>query len=321
MFARAAELADEPVAGQWVEDANGDAAEEVVACNGTELAVFSPYGGRLLYWFDLKTGTQLAGNHLAVLPARYESGTGKTPKLTARPARWLPESYEPSLKNWAAARQKEPAPTSLGRHLPAWLFEKEADELITYRSPEALGEACLPLAAQIGALGESLSVDIGPATALDDVLDYRFEPDGLAFLLFPAADVYVEKHMSQSPGALTARYVIDNRDEVAHQVRLVSVHELNPDYAAALGQGRDAFSYYLHDDRWPAVKNTLSGQTLLVQPSRAWQAAVCSPLLLALEVRLTFDLEVAPRSQETLEIKLSRARAARPRRSRAAKAA
>jgi hypothetical protein len=37
-------------------------------------------------------------------------------------------------------------------------------------------------------------------------------------------------------------------------------------------------------------------------------------------VRLTFDVEVGPRSQETLEIKLIRPRAARPRRSRAAKA-
>jgi hypothetical protein len=313
-------LGDETGSGQWVEDAIGDAAVEVVACNGTELAVISPYGGRLIYWFDLKAATQLAGNHLAVVPARYESGTCKAPKLAARPERWLPETDEPSLKSWAAARQKEAPPTALGRRLPAWLFEKETDELITYRSPEALGEPRQPLAAQVGALCECISVDVGPATRLDELLDYRFEPAGVVFLLFPAPDVYVEKHLTQSAGALTARYVIDNRDEVAHQVRLVSIHELNPDYQAVLGQGRDVLSYALHDERWPSVKNTASGQTLVVQPSRPWQSVACSPMLLALEVRLTFDLEVGPRSQEMLELNLRRARPPRPRRTRAAKA-
>lgn len=319
MFARAAELADDPTPGQWIEDANGDVAEEVVACSDSDAAVFAAYGGRLLYWFDLKTGTQLAGNHLAVPPAKYESGTGKTPKLTARPAPWLPEAFEPSLKSWASARQKEPAPTGLGPRLPAWLFEKEAEELITYRFPESLGEARLPLAAQSGLFADHISVDVSPAVPWDEMLDFRFEPGGVVFLLFPAPDVFVEKHLALTPGAVTARYVIDNRDEVAHRVQLVSAYELNPDYGALLGQGRDVLTYYLHDERWPAVKNNASGAALFIEPSRPWESLTCTPMLLALEVRLTFDLEVGPRSQATLEIKLARPRPPRARRARTAK--
>ena len=321
MLARAAELADEPTAGQWVEDINGDASDEVVLCNGRELAVFTAYGGRLLYWFDLKTGTQWVGNPLAIPPAKYDPGYVKAPHVTARPKPWLPDSFEPSLKSWSAAKVKEAAPTALGRRLPPWVFEREAEELTLYRYPDALGEPCLPLNANTGALAEIVSVDVGPATPLDELADYRFEPEGLSYLLFPAADVFVEKHMSQSEGGLTARYVFDNRDEVAHQVRLVSLHELAPDYAAALGQGRAAYAYGLHDERWPSVKNTLTGAALRLEPSRPWQAVECVTNLLAFEVRLTFDLELGPRSQETLEIKLVRALPPRPKRTRAAKAA
>ncbi len=321
MLARAAELADEPTTGQWIEDINGDASDEVVLCNGRELAVFTAYGGRLIYWFDLKTGTQWVGNQLAVPPARYEPGYNKSPHVLARPAPWLPDAYEPSLKSWGQARHKEPAPTGLGHRLPPWIFERDPDEFTLYRFPETLGEARLPLNAQTGVFAEAVSVDVGPATALDELADFRFEQGGMVYLIFPAADVYVEKHLTQTKGGLLARYVIDNRDEVAHQVRVLSLHELSPDYAAALGQGRAAYSYGLHDERWPAVKNTLTGTSLVLEPSRPWQSAVCVTNLLALEVRLTFDLEVAPRSQEVLEIKLSRAPVARPRRARAAKSA
>ncbi len=320
MFARAAEMADDPTPGQWIEDVNGDGSDEVVLCNGREFAVFTAYGGRLIYWFDLKAGTQWAGNQLAVPPAKFEPGATKAPHLAPRPTRWLPDTFEPSLKTWGSARQKEPAPTGMGRHLPAWLFERETGEFTMYRTPEGEGEPRLPLNAQTGVFAEAVSVDGGPATLSDELADYRFEPGGLVYLLFPASDVYVEKHISQTEGGLVARYVLDNRDEVAHQVRVISSHELAPDYAAALGQGRDVFTYYLHDERLPAVKNNATGTTLVLEPSRALRSVECVPNLLALDLRLTFEVEVGPRSQETLEIKLKRYPSARPKRARAAKA-
>jgi hypothetical protein len=203
--------------------------------------------------------------------------------------------------------------------LPAWLFEKEAEELTTYRLPEADGEPRRPLAAQTGLFADTLSVDSGPPGAVDEVLDFRFEPEGVTFLLFPVPDLYVEKYLAQSTGGLRARYVFDNRDEVAHHIRLVSRYELNPNYAAVLGQGRDVLAYYLHDDRWPAVRNTVTGLSLVLEPSLPWADLACTPALLALEVSLTFDVAVGPRSKSALEIKLGRPRAARPRRQRAAK--
>ncbi len=319
MLVRAVEMADDPTPGQWIEDINGDAVDEVVLCNGRELAVLTAYGGRLIYWFDLKTGTQWAGNQLAVPPDKYEPGYNRAPHPKPRPTRWLPDTFEPSLKNWGSAKVKEPAPTGLGPHLPAWLFERETGEFTLYRYPEGAGEPRLPMNAQTGVLAEAVSVDDGPATLPDELSDFRFEPGGLVYLLFPAPDVYVEKHIAQTEGGLAARYVIDNRDEVAHRVRLVSSHELAPDYAAALGQGRAVFTHYLHDERLPAVKNNATGTSLVLAPSRPPRQTECVPNLLAFDLRLTFEVEVGPRSQETLEIKINRYPVARPKRSRAAK--
>ncbi|MGQ9604094.1 MAG: glucodextranase DOMON-like domain-containing protein [bacterium] len=43
-------------------DINLDGLDEIVISNGTDLFVLTPYGGRLLYWFDLEDGTELVGN-------------------------------------------------------------------------------------------------------------------------------------------------------------------------------------------------------------------------------------------------------------------
>jgi len=70
-LARAAELADTPRSGVWIEDVNGDGSDEMVLSNGREFAVLTSYGGRLLYWFDLTTGREWVGNQLAVPPGAY----------------------------------------------------------------------------------------------------------------------------------------------------------------------------------------------------------------------------------------------------------
>jgi len=62
----AAEYAKSPVTSPQVlrKDANGDGVEDVVLVTPKDLYVFSPYGGRLLYWYDLEKGEELVGNEL-----------------------------------------------------------------------------------------------------------------------------------------------------------------------------------------------------------------------------------------------------------------
>jgi hypothetical protein len=305
-MARAAELADDPAAAQWVEDATGDGVDEQMLCNGAELAVFTAHGGRLLYWLDLQGGQQWVGNQLAVPPAPYVADAAKAPQVKPDLCRWLPVTFEPNLKGWQSSRQKEAAPTRMGRHLPEWIMEREPAELTVYRSPLEPGHRRQPLLAQLGAFVEVTQVDARPEQRLDDLLDYRFEPDGVTYLLYPLPQVVIEKQVRQAPAALALRYRVVNRDAVAHIVRLISVHELSPDYESTLGHGRAALTYYLHDDCHPAVRNNVTGTALILVANPAPARADCVVNLLALQVELQYQVRLEPKTDTVIEIELRR---------------
>jgi hypothetical protein len=307
LFARAAEVADDPRSYQWIEDVTADGADEQLLCDGRYLAIFTGHGGRLIYWFDLKEGRQWVGNQLAVPPGTFAEHTTHIPRVQSGPRYWLPPTYEADLKPWKALREKERPPTAMGRLLPLWVFERDVSTLTVYKRKMRSGPAGqrLPLRAQTGVFTDTLSMDGSPAAALDELLDYRFEPDGvLAYLLFPAPDVFVEKRVWQIEDGLMVRYDMDNRDEVVHRLRLKSSNELNPDYASVVAGGRETLEFYQHAGRYPGVRNTRTGHALVLEPSAAWVRIDRTPNLLALDVSLTFDLDLAPRSQTTLEIKL-----------------
>jgi hypothetical protein len=305
-LARAAELADDPASGQWVEDATADGADEQLLCNGQQLAIFTSHGGRLLYWLDLQTGRQWLGNQLAVPAAPFTSDAAKAPQTKPDLCRWLPDSYEASLKGWQAVRQKETAPTRLGRRLPEWIFERDSADLTVYRCPVEPGQRHEPLLAQMGAFGEVVRVDTKPEQRLDELLDYRFEPEGISYLAYPLPKLIIEKRISQEADRLLAHFQVTNHDPAAHQVWLRSIHELCPDYTAALGQGRGAFTYYLHDERYPAVRNNLTGTALVLVPSVPDVRADCVVNLLALQVELQFHLHLEPGAHQEFELELRR---------------
>ncbi len=63
---RAIDYAANRVASPQVsfEDANGDSIQDVLLVTRWDLFIFSPYGGRLLYWYDLEQGEQIVGNEI-----------------------------------------------------------------------------------------------------------------------------------------------------------------------------------------------------------------------------------------------------------------
>lgn len=60
--AQAAEYSLHPVTGIFSADINDDGIDEVIIVNPQDMYVFSRYGGRLIYWFDLQNGIELVGN-------------------------------------------------------------------------------------------------------------------------------------------------------------------------------------------------------------------------------------------------------------------
>jgi hypothetical protein len=137
-------------------------------------------------------------------------------------------------------------------------------------------------------------------------MDYRFEPDGITYLSYPFPKLTLEKRLCQEPEKLVVRYRLINDDLAAHQVWLRSVHELCPDYAAMLGQGRGALTYYLHDDCFPAVRNNLTGTALVLVPSEPDVPADCVLNLLALQVELQFYIRLEPGAKHEFQVELRR---------------
>ena len=303
-LARAAELADDPQSGVWIEDANGDGADEMVLSNGRETAILTSHGGRLLYWFDTAHGREWVGNQLAVPPSRYDVDTHTPPVASVRPIRWVPEGYEASVKAWPEAKQKEPAPTHMGRHLPPWVFEGEPGELTTYPLPVSGTTPRQLLTAQTGGMLDSLRVDGGPEKPQTHLLDFRFEGEGLTFLLFPLPELFVQKQVALTDGGLNVRYVLDNRDAAAHRLVLKTSYELTPDYAQALAGGRAAYAYTKEKRGGATVRNTLTGTALRLHTRPAAGKVECAENLLALRVTLTFRVALPPRTQSVVEVKL-----------------
>lgn len=306
LFARVSEAAEEPEAYNWIEDVNGDGADEQMLCDGQQLAVLTSYGGRLIYGFDLTNGQQWAGNQLAIPQAPFDERATHIPDPPARPRLWVPETDAAELKSLKAYKEKERAPTAMGRHLPPWVFERDAPTLTTYRRKTRLPGQRAVLRSHVGVFTDTLALDKGEAQSTDELLDYRVE-DGQVFcyLLFPAPNVVIEKRIRQTPTGFVAQYTIDNRDKAKHRLRLVSANELNPDYAAVLPLGRAALDFYMHDDLYPGVVNTHTQAALFLEASREWTKLERAVNFLALELRLTFELDLAPRAPTMLEIKLN----------------
>lgn len=311
LFARAAEIAIDPRAWNWIEDTNGDGSDEQLLCDGRRLAVFTAHGGRLLYWFDLVEGRQWLGNQLAIPAAPYLGGSTKQPKLEPAPNVWLPETDDADLKAWKTLKVKERLPTRLAARLPSWIFEREPDRLTVYRQKKQARGTHLPWRAQMGSFCEAITLDDGNELPSDDLLDYRLEPEGFCYLIYPTPagrathQVVIEKHVRQTRTGLAVRYDIANRDRAAHRLRLKCSNELNPDYAEVLAGGRSALNFLMFNELYPAVANTRTKRALVLEPSLEWTNLEHSVSLLAWEVSLNFDLRVPPRSERSLEIQMN----------------
>jgi hypothetical protein len=140
--------------------------------------------------------------------------------------------------------------------------------------------------------------------ASDIFLDYRAEGDGITYLVYPTRSFTIEKNVRQTENGLAVRYVIENRERANRRVRIKSAHEFCPDYFESAAIGRAALSFFMLEGLYPGVVNTATRTALVLDPSIEWQKLDQTISLLALEVALTFELEVPKRSQKTFEIKL-----------------
>jgi flagellar hook assembly protein FlgD len=235
----AVEYAKAPVASPQVimKDANGDGIQDVVLVTPEAFYVFSPYGGRLLYWFDLKRGEELVGNELFMwgyyyLPWREYAGGG-----TYNDDYHYTIDYEWNAPYHYAAAQP-------------------------YRRLYGIRKKCL---------NEYLS--IGGGAPIEELLDGELATsiagDTIRFTLSTADFTFVKSCYPSGDG-LGVQYRISNNGASPRTFNHRVENSFNPSLLEAMDFGRESLKYVSGDDTTSTigpgtrgVKNVVSLTTML----------------------------------------------------------
>ncbi len=300
--AKAAELAaTAPRTGMeaHIDDLTGDGEDEILLRTGDQMVILSPYGGRLLHWFDLRRGELLVGNPLAV-PAGTILIEAKPPEFAPLPDDWLPVENDPMPEMQPEGGERrlarlsgENIPEGQGR-LPVWPRLRSADL-----------KPCLP--ARRRALNDFFAFDDEPEEKADARLDFRLADGAAVFLRFFGYRLRMIKRVSLTPRGVHVTYRFRNVNMRAMRVRMRLVSEVCPDYQTVLGSPASVFEpVTVGARRSPGVKNTRTGNVLVSQISRPEvEPSGSAPGILAWELSQTISFTVEPGRTEVVVARLN----------------
>jgi hypothetical protein len=299
--AKAAELACSPLKGAYpggIDDLTGDGEDEILLRLGDQAAILSPYGGRLLYWVDVRRGRLTVGNPLAV-PSGSLLIEAKPPEFAPMPDDWLPREDEPPSPMQAeggerrlARLARENLPIDPGP-LPLW--------------PRPRSAALRPsLPARRRALNDYFSLDDGPEEIPDPRLDFRLADGAATFLRFFGYRLRLAKRVSLTAAGVRAIYRFRNVDSKPLRIRLRLVSEVCPDYQTVLDSPGGAFEPITAGPRRsPGIRNSRTGNAVVSNISRPEvQPPLCRPGILAWEIEQTVSFSVEPGGTETVIVRL-----------------
>jgi hypothetical protein len=300
--ARAAELAGTPPKPSFqgiIDDFTGDGEDEILLRGGDQAAILSPYGGRLLYWIDLKAGQLRIGNPLAV-PVGTLLIEARPPEFAPLPDDWLPGEKEPlpdkqpeGGERRLARLARENLPIDPGP-LPVWT-----------RPRSAALKPSLP--ARRRALNDFFSLDDGPEERVDPRLDFRLADGAATFLRFFGYRLRLAKRISLTAAGVRAIYRFRNVNSRPLRIRMRLVSEVCPDYQTALDSpGRVFEPVAVGPRRSPGIKNLRTGNALVSHISRPEaEPSVCRPGILAWEIEQTVSFTVEPGGTELVVVRLN----------------
>jgi hypothetical protein len=287
-----------------VEDVNRDGHDELVLSDGKQAIVTSPYGGRLLYWFDLETGEQYAGNQRPVTDAPYESDAALPPLPELDYRLWLPEEARPMPFMPDATLSAENAPTRLGKFLPAWVFEGERQpfELLT-REMKLPGKTELR-PAQRRALVDYITVDGVPLEA-GAILAGSPNGESLCYEREAAGGLQVGKRYALVDSAVEVTYEWRNHGAGACPIQWRVLNELTPAYTILTRTERSEIAF-VEDEERPGVANLTARQGIFLEAEPRPGAIHFREAMLALEVELGYEVNLEPGETHTVTIRLQR---------------
>jgi hypothetical protein len=300
----AARWAMEPRPVAEVADVNRDGQDELVLGDGRQAIITSPDGARLLYWFDLEAGEQYVGNQRAVTDAPYEYDAALPPLETLDCKLWLPEEARPQAIMHEAQLTPETTPTRMDKYLPSWVLEGERQpfELLT-RAMKLPGETELRPAQRRG-LVDFITVDGIEADASERV-EGEPDSDGICYQRVLPGDIHLGKHYRLVPDGVEVTYRWHNSGEGPCPVTWRLVSELTPAYGNMMRTDRSEIQF-IEDEERPGVANTSARQGIFVEAEPLADEVVYREALLALEIELGYEFELAGGEQHVVRIRLQR---------------
>jgi len=287
-----------------IEDVNRDGHDELVLSDGKQAIITTPHGGRLLYWFDLETGEQYAGNQRAVTDAPYEADAMLPAVETLDYRLWLPEEARPQPFMADATLSAEMAPTRMAKYLPSWVFENERQPFELLTREMKLPGTTTRLPAQRRALVDYITVDGVPLEA-GAQLTGGHNGDTLHFEREVPGGVHVGKRYALADSAVEVEYTWRNDSEGSCPVQWRVVNELTPAYTILTRTDRSEIQF-IEDEERPGVANTTARQGIFVEANPRPDEVGFNEAMLAMEVELGYEFNLEPGATHTVTIRLQR---------------
>ena len=264
-------LAGAPIAPR-AEDINGDTIEEIVARTATDLFVMSPYGGKLLYWFDLEDGTEFVGN-------------------------------ENFMRSYGEAYTNDNAyvPVARGCEAYSWLCGNSIFPEINQWNFEAR-RRCFNDSLWVGGAAEP--------DLVNTVLPCTLEATAVVFR-YDLGDITVTKRLLPSEHAISVEYGIRSGSAAPTQVALEVENGLSPDCLGVMLGGGRALRYWDGEDTssvflpgMRGVANVLSDKALLFEFLDAPSAVSGEEDVFGLEVNPRWEIMVPAGGSEAVNLRL-----------------
>jgi flagellar hook assembly protein FlgD len=271
-----ARAARETLLGQprrGLEDINGDGIAEIVFVTATDLCVFSTYGGRLLYWFDLEAGVELVGNE-----------------------NFMRTYGEPYTNDNAYV------PIVEGCDAYSWLCGNNIIPEINQWSYEARRRC----------FNDYVWVDGSPAGSLVDmVLGYSLDSTHIDFT-YVLGDLTLTKRISPTAHSLGLEYTFASGSSSSMPVEFEIENGLSPDCMLVMQTGRGALKYWdgvdtasVFTGSMPGVTNVVSGRGLLFEFDDEPALVSSEEDIFGLEINPRWTFEIPPLGSEVITFDLS----------------
>ena len=271
-----------PVTRTYQADVNLDGVEEIILVNPNDLYVFSPWGGRLLYWFDLRRGTSFVGNeNFNYYTERYVDGSRYVPDLTGgkdvypwrRNNRRFPEIFDWTFRIRRCA-------------LNDWLYAGGVlvDSLVHQPYPVTLG-------------------------------------DGAATFTRTTDDFALRKTVTAEAGqGLRVQYALHNQGRRSRSVEFVVENGFSPSYTTIMDTGPESLGYWngtsvaaLDPETTLGVQNVITGARVSFAFEEQPFYVTGRPVVFGLELNPKYVFTLEPGAGKEIRFTLTHAYSDTPR--------